>query len=105
MQTAWPLCARCEARRRRCLRAAAILAACGPVLIMVSIGLGLADLRGSATTAAFVTGLVFLPVALAFLTATRPDKLFHAEATPDGSAVVVTDPHPNFAAAVRASQG
>ncbi|WFR71730.1 hypothetical protein P9209_23670 [Prescottella defluvii] len=102
VQTTWPLCSRCEARRSRCLRAAAILAACGPVLIMVSVGLGLADLRGPATTASFLTGLAFLPLALAFLTATRPDKLFHAAATPDGSAVIVTDPHPKFAAAIRA---
>ncbi|MBM4495871.1 hypothetical protein GS426_07575 [Rhodococcus hoagii] len=32
---------------------------------------------------------------------TRAERILHATATPDGSAVIVTDPHPAFAAAVR----
>ncbi|MDH6680565.1 hypothetical protein M2284_004794 [Rhodococcus sp. LBL1] len=105
VQTEWPLCSRCETKRRWCLRSAAILAAGGVVLVLVAIGLGAADLRGPLTTTAFLAGLIAQPFALLLLHTTGPGKLLHATATPDGSAVIVTDPHPNFAAAVRASQG
>jgi hypothetical protein len=48
---------------------------------------------------------VAIAVSVPVLYATRPEKSLRAVATPDGSAVIVADPHPNFAAAVRAGQG
>ncbi|MFC9516451.1 hypothetical protein ACFTSD_12040 [Nocardiaceae bacterium NPDC056970] len=48
--------------------------------------------------------LIAQPLAVLLIYAIRPRKLLHATATPDGSAVIVTDPHPAFAAAVRAGQ-
>ncbi|MBM4603400.1 hypothetical protein GS575_10930 [Rhodococcus hoagii] len=71
------------------------------MLVVVAMALAVADLRGVVATTAFLSGLIAQPVAVLLLQAVRPQKLLHATATPDGSAVIVTDPHPAFAAAVR----
>lgn len=104
VQAEWPVCEPCERKRRRHLRGAAVVSAVGIVLVVVAMALAVADLRGVVATTAFVSGLVAQPVAVLLLHAVRPQKLLHAAATPDGSAVIVTDPHPAFAAAARELQ-
>ncbi|WP_198285425.1 hypothetical protein [Prescottella equi] len=101
VRTEWPLCEYCERKRRRHLRGAAVVSTVGIVLVVVAMALAVADLRGVVATTAFLSGLIAQPVAVLLLQAVRPQKLLHATATPDGSAVIVTDPHPAFAAAVR----
>ncbi|RVW08204.1 hypothetical protein EGT67_17510 [Prescottella agglutinans] len=64
----------------------------------------MADLEGPIPSVMFVAGLLALPAAVGLLHTIRPEKLFHATAAPDGSAVIVTDPHPDFAAALRAAE-
>lgn len=101
----WPLCIRCESRRSRGLRSASALAALGTALIILAVVIAVADLEGLIVSAMFVIGLLALPASVALLHTIRPERLFHATAAPDGSAVIVTDPHPDFAAAVGAGQG
>lgn len=101
VRTEWPLCEYCERKRRRHLRGAAVVSTVGIVLVVVAMALAVADLRGVVATTAFLSGLIAQPVAVLLLQAVRPQKLLHATATPDGSAVIVTAPHPAFAAAVR----
>ncbi|WP_460973673.1 hypothetical protein [Prescottella soli] len=76
----------------------------GTALIILAVVIALAGLGGPIVGTMFVVGLLALPAAVVLIHAIRPERLFHATATPDGSAVIVTDPHPNFAAAVRAAQ-
>jgi len=104
VHTSWPLCRRCARRRGIGLYGGGALAASAVVLIGLSVVLALMDTTGPTATAMLVAGVTSLPVTVALLHTTRPAKLLRATAAPDGSAVIVTDPHPDFAAALRAAE-
>ena len=101
VRTEWPLCSRCAGGlfRRRLL--AAILATAGALAFVGTIILGFVGIRGPGVTAAFVGALCAIALSVPVAYTTRAERILHATATPDGSAVIVTDPHPAFAAAVR----
>lgn len=100
----WPLCSRCASGLFRRRLSAAILATVGTLAFVGTIVLGFVGIRGPSVTAAFIAGPCAIALSVPVFYATRPEKLLHATATPDGTAVIVTDPHPNFAAAVRATE-
>ncbi|BCN78094.1 hypothetical protein RE0346_17540 [Prescottella equi] len=85
--------------RRRVL--AAILATAGVLAFVGTIVLGFVGIRGHGVTAAFVGALCAIALSVPVAYTTRTERVLHATATPDGSAVIVTDPHPAFAAAAR----
>lgn len=104
--TGWPLCPRCVATRRRWLAVAAgclwggLALLAGAIVARVAAGgpsaaLGIPMFAGIAlvigSPAPFVLGSV--------------PRVINARTSDDGSAVVVRDPHPRFAAAVRAALG
>lgn len=100
----WPLCARCTSILRLRRLTAATLAIAGALAFMGAVVLGSVDIRGSGVTAAFVGGLCAIALSVPVVYTTRAERVLRATATPDGSAVIVADPHSKFAAAVRAER-
>lgn len=100
----WPMCARCASVVRLRRLTAATLAITGALAFVGTIVLGFAGIRGPGVSAAFVGGLCAIALSVPVAYATRAERILRATATPDGSAVIVTDPHANFTAAVPAGQ-
>lgn len=101
VQASWPLCARCSRSRLFSVRGGVALAALGATLVVLAVCVAATGIRGPVAVTALMTGLAALPLSVPLLYRSTPQRMFHATAAPDGSAVIVTDPHPDFAAAVR----
>lgn len=97
----WPLCSRCASGLSRWGRSAAVLASLGALAIVGTIVLAVVGIHGAAVSPVFVAGACLIGLSVPVFHGARPERILHATAAPDGSAVIVTDPHPDFAAAVR----
>ncbi|GAA2345358.1 hypothetical protein GCM10009854_22730 [Saccharopolyspora halophila] len=98
----WPLCRRCARRRNGLIVLAAVLfwgglAAVGATLLVHLV----TGAQGGALGAAGVAGLVAVPVSLVSFVLGSMPRITRARTSEDGSAVVVTEPHPGFTAAVQ----
>lgn len=96
----WPLCARCARTRRRWL---AVAAACfwgGLALVLVSVAVAIVDGQSSRLGIPLYMGIALLIASPApFVRGSLP-RIVGARTADDGSAVVVRDAHPRFAAQV-----
>ncbi|RZU52224.1 hypothetical protein EV385_4071 [Krasilnikovia cinnamomea] len=94
----WPLCARCLRRRHIGLAVAAFLFF-GGLVAMIAAGAAQASVEGGSKVLAIPFFLGFVAIVASpwpFSYAGLP-KLTHTQAAPDGTAVRVTHPHPEFA--------
>lgn len=104
--TEWPLCARCAATRRGWLAVAAVCFWGGLALLVGAIVARLAaDGPSAALGIPMFTGIALLIVSPAPFVRGSIPRIINARTSDDGSAVVLRDPHPRFAAAVRAALG
>lgn len=100
----WPVCAQCRWRRRRWIWPAAAMF-WGGLVVFATIAV-LAVVRGEPQAQLLVPGLlapvIAFSAAVPFVVASWLN-ITRVRGTPDGSAVIVDDPHPAFRAAVAAS--
>lgn len=104
--TEWPLCSRCATTRRWWLAVAVVCFWGGLALLAGAI---VARVVAGGPSAALgipmFTGIALMIASPAPFVLGSIPRIINARTSDDGSAVVVRDPHPRFAASVRAALG
>lgn len=104
--TEWPLCDRCAATRRGWLAVAAVCFWGGLALLAGAIVARIAaDGPSAALGVPMFAGIALAIAAPAPFVLGSIPRIVNARTSDDGSAVVVRNPHPRFAATVRAALG
>jgi len=101
--TDWPLCASCARTRRWWLLVAAVFLWGGLALVAGAVVARIVNGQSAALAIPMIGGILLAIASPAPFVMGSIPRIIRSRTSDDGSAVVVRDPHPQFAAEVRAA--